>query len=194
MLVIGTSCLTRIEAELLHLRRQRDVGDGREQQRVAVRRGGRDLAGAERAAGARTVLDHEGLAELGGQVLRAEPRHHVGVAAGAERHDHGHRPGRPIRGAERAGERGEDGDDESDERQTDGRCMSVPIVAEAVSRRSNGRASRTSQRLASSGPAAMAIASILILFRYSCAMAERAGDGYTMLLVEDDPLLGSSLP
>ena len=132
MLVIGTSCLTRIEIELLHLRRQRDVGAGREQQRVAVRRGGRDLAGAERAAGARAVLDHEGLAELGGQMLRAEPRHHVGVAAGAERHDDGHRPGRPVRGVKRPGERREDGDDRQRERQTQRTMHVIPHSWQAM--------------------------------------------------------------
>ena len=160
--------LDRIEGQLLHLRRQVDVGRGREQQRVAVRRGGRDLAGAERAAGARTIFDHEGLAEFGGQMLRAEPRHHVGVAAGAERHDDGHRPGRPVRGVKRAGERGEDGDNRQRERQTQWTIHVIPHSwREGCFAPLDGRASRTSQRLASSGPAAIPFYKILILFQHS---------------------------
>jgi len=61
----------------------------------------------------RRLLDEgtEALAKLGSQMLRAEPRHHVGIAAGPKRHDDGHRPGWPIRGVQWAGQRHERGDD-----------------------------------------------------------------------------------
>jgi hypothetical protein len=36
-------------------------------------------------------------------MLRAQARHHVGVAAGRERHDHRHRPARPVRRLQRGG-------------------------------------------------------------------------------------------
>ena len=90
--------LAWIEAQLLHLRRQHHRRRRRKHQGVTVGRGRHDLPHSDRAAGARPVLDHETLSELRGEVLRAEPRHHVGVAAGAERHDDGDRPARPLIG------------------------------------------------------------------------------------------------
>ena len=118
--------LDRIEGQFLHLRRQVDVGRGREQQGVAIRCRCRDLTGAERAAGARTILDHESLPEFCSQMLRAEAGHHVGIAAGAERHDDGHRTGRPVSGVERAYRHSEDGDDRQQERQTQWTVHVIP--------------------------------------------------------------------
>src|SRR5262249_7853516 len=61
---------------------------------------------AERAAGARPVLDHHGLAELFLQRLRDDAADDVGAAAGSERNDHAERPLRPLlrRGGARAEE------------------------------------------------------------------------------------------
>jgi hypothetical protein len=47
------------------------------------------------------------MAEFRRQVLRAQARHHVGVAAGRERHHHGDRPARPVQRAQRRGEKDE---------------------------------------------------------------------------------------
>jgi len=88
--------LVRIVADLLHQRRQGQLRAGAEQERVAVGRGARDLPGGDDPAGAAEVLDHERLVEPGRESLGREPRHHVGIPAGDERHDDGHRPRRPV--------------------------------------------------------------------------------------------------
>ena len=82
------------------MRGEHDHRGGRKQERVAVGRGRRDLSGAERSARTRTIFDHEALAEFGREMLSRKPRHHIGVAAGPERHDDGHRPGWPVRGVQ----------------------------------------------------------------------------------------------
>jgi hypothetical protein len=67
------------------------VGSRGQQQRVAVRR--RDDHGlrADIAAGARLVLDHEGLAEFFAEALADQPRQHVGRATRRVRHHPFHR-------------------------------------------------------------------------------------------------------
>ncbi|MFI4930485.1 MAG: hypothetical protein ACHP83_09610 [Burkholderiales bacterium] len=61
------------------------------QQRVAVglRLGG--FGGAERAAGARLVVDDDGLAERHSELRCDRARQDVSAAAGRERHDEAHR-------------------------------------------------------------------------------------------------------
>jgi hypothetical protein len=66
-------------------------------ERVAVRLCARDLGGAEAAATADPVLDHGLLAQALRKLLRHQPRHGVGAAAGRERHDEPDRPLRPAR-------------------------------------------------------------------------------------------------
>ena len=61
-------------------------GDGRDQQRVAVRRGLGGGAGADGAAAARAIVDDDGLAPAVGEALRDQPRDRVGGAARDERH------------------------------------------------------------------------------------------------------------
>ncbi len=86
------------------------------QQRVAVGRR-LDRLGAEVAARAAAVLDHHGLADALGQLLRQRARHHVGRTARREGDDDAHpaRPpgrgvarlaSRPRRRSRRAGEHG----------------------------------------------------------------------------------------
>ena len=80
--------LQRIVAELrLHERidGERSVRAG--EQRVAVGRGFRRHVGAEAAARAGAVLDHDRLAEHLLHVLAGDARDEVGVAARRERHD-----------------------------------------------------------------------------------------------------------
>ena len=62
-----------------------------EQQRVAVRLGAGDAAGAQRAAGAADILDDDLLAEILGHGFGDQARDRVGRAAGRERHDDGDR-------------------------------------------------------------------------------------------------------
>ncbi len=64
---------------------------GAEQQRVTVGLRLGDLLGADRAAGAALVLDHDLLAELFRQRHRQDAREDVGRAARRERHDELHR-------------------------------------------------------------------------------------------------------
>ena len=68
------------------------LGVRHHQQRVAVGRRLRGLDGADHAAGAGAVLDHEGLAEVLLQDAADLARRDVGRAAGAERHDDLDRP------------------------------------------------------------------------------------------------------
>src|SRR6202047_5419939 len=87
--------LVRIVANLLEQRRQRKLRPSSEQERVTVGRRTRDLARGGDAAGAATVLNDEWMAELRGEPVGGKPRHHVGIPAGHERHDDGHRLHRP---------------------------------------------------------------------------------------------------
>ena len=57
------------------------MGEGTDQQRVAVGRRLGDRIVADRAAGARPVVDHDGLAERLLQLGRDQPRRGVGAAA-----------------------------------------------------------------------------------------------------------------
>jgi hypothetical protein len=66
-------------------------GHGGEQQRVAVGRPLGDELGADIAAGAGPVLDHEGLAQNFSHLRRHDAADNVGRAAGGERNDHLHR-------------------------------------------------------------------------------------------------------
>ena len=78
--------LDRVVGRLLQagVDRERDGGD---QQGVAVGRGLGHDGGADRAAAARPVVDHGGLAPVVVHALRDQPRDRVGGAAGDERHD-----------------------------------------------------------------------------------------------------------
>jgi len=82
----------RLEKKLIEHRRPDRRGD----QRVAVWLGLGGIGGADHAAGAGPVLDHEGLSELVAQRLRNRARGDVGIAAGAEQIDDRHRPRRPV--------------------------------------------------------------------------------------------------
>ncbi len=77
-------------------RRRDGVGRRLDQQRVAVGPCAGDGGGADRAARSRLVLDDEGLAELLAELLGDHARHHVGRAAGGQRHDDVHRPVGPA--------------------------------------------------------------------------------------------------
>ena len=66
------------------------------EQSVAVGRGGGDGAGADGAARAGAVVDHDGLADLRGHLLEHDARDDVDRAACGERHDDADRPGRPL--------------------------------------------------------------------------------------------------
>ncbi len=76
-----------VVAEVLHQRRVDGVRRRGEEQRVAVGRRPHHRFGAERAAGAGPVLDHDGLAQLPRQPLRGKPRDDVDLAAGRETDD-----------------------------------------------------------------------------------------------------------
>jgi hypothetical protein len=86
-------------------------------QRVAVGRRLGDGARAERAAGARAVLDHERLAECSAEALGKQPRQHIIAAPGRERHHDGdgaRRPALRVSQRDRAG--GKDDGKKSGER------------------------------------------------------------------------------
>jgi hypothetical protein len=68
--------------------------DGAHEQRVAVARRLRGQRCADVAARARTVVDHDGLAERLAQLQADDAGQDVGGATGRERHDHGDRLGR----------------------------------------------------------------------------------------------------
>ncbi len=63
------------------------VGERPHQQRIAVRRAGRDRLRSNDGPRARLVLDDDGDAEILRHLLRQRSRHHVGAAARRER-DH----------------------------------------------------------------------------------------------------------
>jgi hypothetical protein len=91
----GDEIFERIVVELgLHERidGQRAVRSG--EQRVAVRRCGRDRSSAETAARAGARFNDDRLAERCRHALGDDPRHEVGVAARRERHD---QPDRLVR-------------------------------------------------------------------------------------------------
>jgi hypothetical protein len=63
------------------------VGVGREQERVAVRRGLLDAGAADRAVGAGPVLDHDADAHAGLHPFGHHAGERIDAAAGRERHD-----------------------------------------------------------------------------------------------------------
>ncbi|MNL54274.1 hypothetical protein D3C87_1775950 [compost metagenome] len=63
--------------------------DGAHEDRVPVRIGTRDVVGTEVATGAGDVLDDDLLAEILRHLLRHDPCHHIGRAAGCEGNDEG---------------------------------------------------------------------------------------------------------
>jgi hypothetical protein len=76
---------------------QRDHRVRGEQQRVAIGRGARHLAGADGAGGAGPVLDHHLLAKAAGEPLGHRARREIRRAARRIRHDEAHRPlGPPL--------------------------------------------------------------------------------------------------
>ena len=88
---IGLRIVERLLVERLAL----GMGaDGAEHEGVAVGLGIGDALGAGHAAGAADVLDHDLLAENFAHARADHAAEHVGRAAGGERNDHGHRPGR----------------------------------------------------------------------------------------------------
>ena len=98
-MLIGTRSLSRIVADLLQ---HRDVDDLRrcaEQQRVAVRLRARHGDGADRAAAARAVLDHERLTELVARYCDASRAIMSVLPPGEYGTITRHRPRRPVRRA-----------------------------------------------------------------------------------------------
>ena len=88
--------LDRVVAEVRIERRvDRHRAGIAEHQHMAVGRRLGDHVGGDDAAGARHVLDDEGLAERVGEFFREQPRQHVGIAAGAGGRDQPHRMGGP---------------------------------------------------------------------------------------------------
>jgi hypothetical protein len=77
--------LGRVERQVRKDRRRNGERGGMGENAVAVRVGLGDLTGAERAAGADAIFDHDGLAEFRRKPVEHQPRHHVGGAACAER-------------------------------------------------------------------------------------------------------------
>ena len=79
----------RVVCELPVQRRAGRHADVMEEQRIAVRLGVGDAAGAQRAAGAADILDDDLLAEILRHGFRDEARDRVGRAAGRKRHHNG---------------------------------------------------------------------------------------------------------
>jgi len=109
-----------------------------EHERVPVRRRLGDLRGADRAAGAAAILDHELVGELLRQLLRDGPRGDVGQSAGRERHHDADRLGRPGALRERRG-RGEQASDGGEQQPCGPRGKTrgkhgISFVADAKSR------------------------------------------------------------
>ena len=67
-----------------------------EHELVAVRRSFRYAGAAGHAAGAADVFDNDLLAEQLGKARSKDPSDRIGRPTGGERHDHGHRSGRPV--------------------------------------------------------------------------------------------------
>ena len=115
---MGVKSLHRVVGQLGQMRRDGVRAGGREEQRVPVGRGARDLGRADRAARADLVLDHEGLARRLRDHLPEHPGDQVGGAC-AERHDHAHglaRPSRRLRPGQPGCGQGEDREARDDER------------------------------------------------------------------------------
>ena len=100
-----------VELQIIVERGVDRVRHGGEQQRVAVGRGADHGLGADIAAGAGAVFDHEGLPEPLVEPLADQPRRDVDAAAGGKTGNDAHRPGRVIlrRGGMRKRRRGEAG-------------------------------------------------------------------------------------
>ena len=80
--------LARVDVELgVEARIDREGAGVAEQQRVAVWRGARGGAGADGSPAAAAIVDHHGLAEGIGQLLRHHASHGVDAAAGRIGHD-----------------------------------------------------------------------------------------------------------
>ena len=95
----------------VHGRRNHMVGAAHEEV-VAVRRQLGRVAGAQGAACAATVVDHQGLSRALGELGRERPGKGIGAAAGRKRHDQVHGFGRPVRrgaGCHGQGQRGQAG-------------------------------------------------------------------------------------
>ena len=90
-IVIGAEVFERVVAELRKQeRRDRDRAGSGDEQRIAVRRGLRDVLGADSAGRARAVVDHDLLAQVFGEFLADRARGKVDAAAGGERHHDAH--------------------------------------------------------------------------------------------------------
>jgi hypothetical protein len=115
----------------------------RQHQRVAIGRRARGLGGADHAACARLVVDHDRLAERLGQFLAKGARGDVGAGAGGERHDQADWSVRPVRlgpdkGCGRCGNEGHRPEQRSSRRNHDdassdsdqmGTCSSTIFIA-----------------------------------------------------------------
>ena len=85
----------RIVADLLDEGCDRDGADAADAEGVAVRRRVGDGLRADDAAGARAVVDDDGLAQCRLDIARGHPADEIGVAAGRVGHDEGDGPARP---------------------------------------------------------------------------------------------------
>jgi hypothetical protein len=103
ILLIGAKSLDGIVGDLGEQAGVHDEAGADDDQRVAIRRRGGDLARACVAAGAGPVLDIELLAEVGGQLVGDDAGNDVGGACGRERHHDLHRPIRIGLGQRAAG-------------------------------------------------------------------------------------------
>ena len=118
----------RIEVLVDHQRRRR-----RGEQRVAVRLGLEHHLGADIAGCAGAVLDHDRLSPFARQPIAEHARHHVGGAAGRERHDDLDRSRRIVL-RPRAGQPGEHSrQHQSGAGQTAGQMPTASIDAEIAS-------------------------------------------------------------
>ena len=79
---MGVKSLHRIEREACDHSGIDGHGGGREHQGIAIGRGASDEIHADDRVRARTIVDHDGLAPSGGELLRDETGKHVGRPAG----------------------------------------------------------------------------------------------------------------
>ena len=79
-----------VAAVRIQAHRDGESADGAEQQRIAVRRRFGDLFSAGHAAGARAIVDDDGLAQRFVEFLAYGAADDVGRPAGGKRHDHTH--------------------------------------------------------------------------------------------------------
>src|ERR1017187_4969092 len=118
----------RVEGELAEQRGvDRECADGTERERLAVGRGLGHELGADVAAGAGFVLDHDRLLQLLGQGLSENASGDVGRGAGAEGDDHADRPGRVVL---RAGKRGDGAGEAGCECKQNAQLHGMPFVKE----------------------------------------------------------------